>query len=216
MKLFNIVTESDLTDPNKGRYVYHVSSKLFKDIRALEYQTGKKKKDYSLITDIDNYFKEVNSFPGVITKKDVDLLRRNGFVNWGTGKLYVYKIDLIKNKHNINHINVTSTPEQRQYDSENWDEFYSKYSSLSDEEWIKGKDAYLSKRDLHLANLGIRRDLTLEEYLSLIVTKDWDDSSKYFKINSKHGNKKQYASYIPHVQINTKGPLSFESVETLY
>lgn len=203
-------------DLNKGRYVYHVSAKLFKDIRALEYQTGKNKKDYTLIADVDNYFKEVNSFPGVVTKKDVELLRRNGFVNWGTGKLYVYKIDLIKNKHKINHINVTSTPEQSQYDSENWDEFYSKYSSLSDEEWVKGKDDYLSKRDLHLANLGIRRDLTLEEYLSLIVTKDWNDSSKYFKINSKHGNKKQYASYIPHVQINTKGPLSFESVETLY
>lgn len=216
MKLFSIESISDSANTNKGRYVYHVSAKLFKDIRALEYHVGKKKNDYTLITDVDAYFKEVNSFPGEVLKKDVELLRRNGFVNWGTGKLYVYKIDLIKNKHNINHINVTSTPEQSQYDNDNWDEFYSKYSSLSDEEWVKGKRDYLIKRDLHLTNLGIGRDLTVDQYLSLIITKDWDNSSKYFKINSKHGDKKQYASYIPHVQLHTKGPLTFESVETLY
>lgn len=75
-------------NPNKGRYVYHVSDKLFKDIRALEYQVGKNKKDYTLVVDVDNYFKEVNAFLGVVLKKDVELLRRNGFVNWGTGKLY--------------------------------------------------------------------------------------------------------------------------------
>ena len=47
------------------------------------------------------------------------------------------------------------------------------------------------------------------------LVKNWKDNDKHFKINARYGNKNQYASYIPHIQISVEKPLVYESSKRL-
>lgn len=200
------------------KYVYHVSSELYTDIRALLYQERGGKLELDRVKQhgdksyVEKYFREVNTFPGLVTADDANLLRSKGFVNWGKGSLYVYKIDLKEVEHLINSINVTSTPEQTEFNTKNWGSWYSKHKYLNNEEFFKARKAYTQLLNTYLSSKGIASEMTVDSYMSLIASKDWKDSSKYFKLNSLVGNKKQYASYIPHVQIDVKGPLTYVEV----
>lgn len=204
-----------ITESN-GNYVYHVSSELYNDIRALEYQPGKSKSGYNeKMMDVDRYFREVNAFPGPVTAAQVAMLRRAGFKNWGDGKLYVYKINLHENSAAINHVSVTSTPEQAEYDKKHWPIFDNQFQGVSDAVYGERKREYFEQRAKYLSSLGIKSTLTIDEYAQLLASKDWTQLDKYFLLNSKKGNKLQYASYIPHVQIDTRGPLTYESYEVI-
>ncbi len=58
------------------------------------------------------------------------------------------------------------------------------------------------------------KELSISNFLNIDndVIQDWSDNAKWFKYNSIHGNKRQYASCIPHAQIYTKTPLKFKEV----
>lgn len=195
--------------------LYHVGPKIYPDLRTLEYQTGSETAKERIKQLVDNplkYFRELNTFAGPVTNKHVRLMRNNGFVNWSSSKLYLYTIDLLAVKHLINSINITSTPEQNKYDADNWPIFYKEHLGKSDQEWMEGKRKYLSLRKKYLDYIGQRTDLTVNECIDRVSKSNWDDMDYYFKLNSIHGNKKQYASEIPHIQLDTKGPIPYVSV----
>ena len=162
----------------------------------------KYRKDYNGSIEYTNrYFKEVNCFLGSISKDNINILKDNGFVSWDVKELYVYTIDLLTNKHNIDFVNITSIPEEYAYMDMFWDNWKG-----TRREFRKGMAEYLER------NMGINRDMSIEEMSLLLSKKDWDNSDKYFNINSVLGNKDQYASNIPHLQIHTKDALKYEKV----
>lgn len=214
-KLFSYVFEElpNKESSRESRFVYHVGGNLYEDIRALDYQKGIKRREYVGTKEyLDKYFREVNSFPGAVSIKDVKLLRSRKFKRWDVEKLYLYKIDLLDVENRINSINVTSTPEQAEFDSDNWDSFYKVNKDVDDATWFERKKVYLENRTDYLKSKGIKDNMSVREYMDLVETKDWGNMNKYFHINSKKGNKNQYASYIPHVQLDCNGPLDFVSV----
>lgn len=216
---------------NKSSYVYHIGKKGYKEIKTGGMIRSQKEKDdfqkkYKLTDEkMAIYNNEVNAFLAPVTKGMVELLRSKGFNAWKGSELYLYKININdpKNRH-IKYFNITSTPEQGKYDDSNWSKFYNKYKNLSDKEFqkvkvefIEGKKKYVDKRDNYLKNMDASTNLTLRQYLNINPErfKNWSNNEKYFKINSQKGNKEQYASKIPHVQMYTEKPLVFESVQKL-
>lgn len=203
------------------QFVYHVSSGLYEDIRAIQYQVTSGKvtldrlKKHGDKSYIERYIREVNVFPGMMSAEDVSLLRRKGFVNWGKGTLYVYKIDLKQVESLIISINVTSTPEQTEFNDKNWTDWYNKHKHKVDEDYFKERDIYRNRLKAYLESKGIKGVMTVDEYITLISTRDWQDVSKYVKLNARIGNKKQYASYIPHVQLEVSGPLEYVEIVEL-
>ena len=203
------------------QFVYHISSGLYEDIRAIQYQVTSDKvtldhlKKHVGKSYIERYIREVNAFPGMMSAEDVSLLRRKGFVNWGKGTLYVYKIDLKQVESLIISINVTSTPEQTEFNDKNWTDWYTKHKHKVDEDFFKERDIYRNRQEAYLESKGIKEAMTVDEYITLISTRDWQDVSKYVKLNARIGNKKQYASYIPHVQLEVSGPLEYVEIVEL-
>jgi len=175
----------------------------------------------------DKYNNEVNMFIGKMSKKHIDKLIKNGFVSYSKKDTSEYTVSLIGNNDVINYISVTSTPQQNDYvDKHYYEDFkkefgvFPKYIKKDKEyyakwpEWIKNWKLKLKKYLEDTYN--IKDKMTLEEYLSLPYLEDWADIDKYVDINIAKGNKHQYATYIPHIQVNTSKPLVYEKETVIY
>ena len=101
---------------------------------------------------------------------------------------------------------------------------YNPVKDLSDEEfekikptYLKQKEEYFNNRQNYLNTLGIEKQMNFEQLSNLDknMVKNWKDNDKHFKINARYGNKNQYASYIPHIQISVEKPLVYESSKRL-
>lgn len=207
-------------------YIYHISNTdSYKDIRPLSFQKeGNKKikdmlkKGYS-ISYMDEYSKEINAFLGPIKKKHIMDSINAGFEVWSglKNKAYLYKINLNDpaNILKIISINITSTPQQIEYDNKNWNKFKKETLTLDKDEFFKKKNIYIKERDSYLIKFGIKKAKNLQEFKKIIFLKDWSDMDKYFKKNISCGNKSQYASCIPHIQVKVSGPLKYENVEKI-
>ena len=220
-------------DIEQPRYVYHVGKKGYDVIKPggmvrTPEERKKFQEKYPAMTDneMDIYDYEINAFLGPVTKEMVLLLKNNGFINWNVDELYLYKINVTDpaNK-SIEYFRVTSTPEQMEYDKKHWDKMYFKYKYLTDEdfekvknEFIKDKQNYMLKRAKYLKQFNTDTELTLAQFLNINKKRyaDWCDTEKYFKLNAMYGSKKQYATYIPHVQMYTKKALKFESSTKIF
>jgi hypothetical protein len=217
-------------------YIYHVANtNKYKDIRPLAFQKdGKNRvkellgKGYS-VSYLDDYSKEINAFLGPVKMKDINGLINAGFNVWSNLKnnAYLYRINLNDpiNLSKIMTVDITSTPQQIDYDNKHWDKFkknLDKYYKLSDKEFEKVKDeffekkkVYFDERNSYLKRLGIKKVKTLQEFRKSPFLDDWANTDKYFKKNITCGNKTQYASCIPHIQVKVSGPLKYESVEKI-
>ena len=212
------------THANKAFYVYHVGGKGYKDIKTGGMVRTQKEKDefqkkYKLSDEyMKTYNNEINAFLSPVTKEMVQLLRTNGFKAWGNSELYLYKINILdpQNSH-IKYFRVTSTPEQTKYDNDNWPKFMEQNKDKTDKNFLKEKEKYMNKRRNYLKQFKADVNLSLKTFININpkIYKNWANNSKYFKINSQNGNKEQYATYIPHVQMYVKKPLKFESVERI-
>jgi len=193
-------------------YIYHFGVGLFSDIRPIYLQKNgaiKKReaiKKHSMLNNDSKYFKEVNAFPSRVTIHDVKLLIDNNFVNWEyDNHIYCYVVDLMDNKNNIGNINITSTPEQVEYDKKYW-----KPLDTTKKDFNTEISNYKIKRKAYLESKGVYEDMTIEQYIDFTKTHQYVyDMKKYFKLNSKIGFKSQYASVIPHLQITVNNPLQY-------
>ena len=165
---------------------------------------------------LEEYKSESNFFLGPITGEHIDTLVNNGFKVWEglQNKAFLYVIDLNDqyNRSHINYINVTSTPQQIEYDNEHWAKFSSQYDNVSDEVFRRKKTNYFEQRDKHLRKSGIYKCKTVKMFTEIPFITDWSDMDKYVNINLTCGQKKQYASCIPHIQVSVSNPLKIKSV----
>ena len=207
--------------------IYHISNNLYKDLRPLKLQDNGLIKIQEMMSKgyskeyIDKYGLEVNFFFNPITKEHIEKMILNGFTNWNLSEFYLYTIDLHKLKDiNYNYISVTSTKQQRDYDDANWSAFEKKYEHYYDAgdmvNWIKYKTIYATNRDKYLLDkFNIKKEMVIDELIKHPLLSDWLNFDKYFNYNLKHGNKKQYASYIPHIQFSVSEPIEYIKVEKI-
>lgn len=199
-------------------HLYHISSKLYQDLRPLKLIKHGQKKLRLLIgqghlskDQAGDYSSEINFFFGKPSKEQITKAISHGFKNWDMDKVYIYRVN-IRDLRNSNYVSVTSTPQQISYDDANWDNLKedATKSGLSFDEF---KKAYKEQRTIRLSEYGVPYKTSIDELLKNRHLKDWSDFDKYFEINLKKGNKGQYASYIPHVQVSVNKPVVYDSVE---
>ena len=212
-----MIKKSDLN--NTRSIVYHISNKLYKDIRPLGLQDNY---DSSKLVDAPydkKYINEVSLFLSPITKDNVKDMRDNGFTTWGDGKLYLYVIDLDKqSKDTVSHVMLTSTPEQTVYDDTNWNKIMGSrkvINNLSAEEFKIRFTKYTEDRSKALEYSN--KEVPLENLYTIDndIWEDLTDMDKWVEYNIKFGSKEQYASYIPHLIVTVTKPLKIESVSRL-
>lgn len=136
------------------------------------------------------------------TKLDVLEYQTKGFQRWQMKNVYMHVVDpsiLI----DYNYASIESTPLQQRYDHQNWDKDIIK---LPDDEYFIAKRKYLKEREKYLSKHGILPEMSLYEIFSHKDFYKWR-SRMWFNHNLKNGDKDQYATYIPHVQVDTTTPI---------
>lgn len=201
--------------------LYHIAANYYRDLRSLTLQDRRGPKDVKVDKE---YLKEINFFLNAPTKQHKERMVRNGFVNWDVENTYVYEIDAANmDERNINYIRVVSIPQEREYNRKHFDntmkEHERKYPGEMDTEqaWDATIDEYLRKRAVFLKrkyNIPEKFN-TLEELFNHPLYPEWSNFEEHFEYNLQHGNKKQYASYIPHVQISVNKPVKYDDFNKL-
>ena len=205
--------------------VYHISNALYNDLRPLKLQPNSKVQIDKMLKDgysfeyVTMYSKEVNFFISPISKEHIDTMVEHGFKNWDIPEHYIYVVDLNTVK-DYNYISVTSTPEQREYDEMHWNAFLDKYGNHYDNKewdiWKIVKKGYYEDRDKWLLEkYNIKAKMDIYEFTNHKLYTKWANFKEHFKYNLEHGSKKQYASFIPHIQLSVNKPIQFKTVELI-
>lgn len=197
--------------------VYHISGNKYKDLRPLKLQPDGNRRMKELLERgvSESYFKEINFFLGKPTKDQINLAVKEGFKNWDLPRFYIYQVDLRNLKH-LNYISITSTPQHSQYIEVYWDKFYEENKHLPGGEFSKAKFKWLEGRDKYLdKHYDIRPRMGIDEIVGNPNYDDWCDFDKWFDYNLRHGDKKQYASYIPHLQVSVDRAIKYDRVEEI-
>jgi len=201
----------------KDLYVYHISNKVYEDIRPLWLQKNNTKlknniKELIGSKRFESYKYEVSAFISPIKQEHIELMTNEGFKPWINNGLYIYEINLDDNKDSIISMSITSHPEQQEFMDKRWKKWYDRHKYLSNDEF------FLAKKGLKIEmaiETNIPQHMSLEEFKDIIVGKDWCDMDKFIKLNIEKGSKEQYASYIPHVSISISKPLKFNSMKKI-
>lgn len=190
---------------NDSRKLYHIASEEYDVLKTNAMVTGE---------DVW-YDKEVNFFLTVIHARDIKTFAKAGFSNYNMKHAYLYVVDP-NNIVNYNHASITSTPEQQTWDEEHlelWDELTAGDQGV---DFSAGKKEYMKLRRAELLKqYGILDKGDIEFYMNNKRYLDWSDR-KWLDYNLKHGRKDQYATFIPHIQINTDTPIKYEKVVKLF
>ena len=195
----------------KQNYAYHYSATEFKSLKTYNMLSGEE--------DISMGENKVSMFLAPIESKHFTSLKNNGFVPYADKKIfYEHKINILDNALAFdNDIYITSSPEQIKYDEKHWDSFWDKNDGIENktsEEFSILRNEYgkLWMKEYY----KIYKSLTPYKYPSndrvfgLIFYYE-----RYIKYNIKHGNKNQYASYIPHIHTVINKPLIVESIKKI-
>jgi len=198
----------------KDLYVFHVSSKRLSDIRPLALQKGRTRYKHEIKELIgearyETHKYEISAFLEPPKQSDIDRLITAGFTPWINNGLFVHKINLDDNIDNIISIKITSHPEQHKFMDKYWSKWYKKHKHLNNDDFYKAK----RELDKQMAvETGIPDCMSLEEFKILASEKDWYGFSEFVTLNVEKGSKEQYATYIPHVYVAVKKPLTIEEV----
>jgi len=214
-------------DPaSTSRLVYHIGKRGYEDIRPLSLQVGsegrinelREKSGFSS-EKLAEYTSQVNVFLGATKEEHLKPLKKAGFkVYDNIDELYLYTIDLndSRNADAIKHIGVTSTDIQTEYDKKHWSKFYDANKDKTGSDWTVARMQYNVDRDKALSRRGIGGYSTVDEfYMKNKDIDEWANMDKYWKLNLKEGHKTQYASVVPHLQIEVTKPLVFKEVKKI-
>lgn len=181
--------------------LYHVSSVKFDSIKSKAMLNPKD----STLQDYDN---RVSLLLTYVTPDEIRRYVKRGFKQWDMSEAYIY----IVNPNTIleyNYAKMQSTPEQIAYDRRCWDKFM---ADVSDDEFLEARKVYSTERDAYLlAKYKIPPTGKVMDYLSNPLAKNWRKHD-WINYNLMYGNKNQYASYTPHLQVAITTPIEFEEV----
>lgn len=183
-----------------GLRLYHISNKKY-DVLKSRQQQGDNDKNKPTSESF-----EINFILAKITKEDIKKYVEAGFKRWDMEETYLYIINPA-DITDYDYASITSTPEQREYDERVWDD-----SGVSDDDFKAWKKEYIKTREQFLwKEYKIPVQGLLGEFLNHPKYSNWA-SHKWIDENLKTGNKNQYASNIPHLQIRVNQPIKPESV----
>jgi len=197
-------------DLEERRYVYHIGSAVYDSIKPLALQEGGMDRLPNGKVG-ETYIHEINAFLTSIEAKHVKKLVSKGFSAWDIVPMYMYKIDLLHNDNAIEYIRIVSTKEENDYHEKN-------YVASEYHKDPKGyMEKYKSDMREELKDVGVRNELTLDEYMELDIKRfrEWKNMDKWIHVNLLKGNKQQYASNIPHAQIYVTKPLKILEITKL-
>ena len=194
--------------------IYHVGPKPYEDIRPLAFQKDNEEavaltKEIIGEVAFETYQYEVSAFIEPITPELIKKLVDNGFERWKADVLYEHTINLDANVSAINYINITSHPEQQAFMDKHWLKWYDEHKDLDSDAFNKARQAL--KRQMS-KETGIPMNMSLKEFKNVLRKRIWCNMEYYVNLNVEKGSKRQYASYIPHVQISVNKPLIVENV----
>ncbi len=213
----NKVTDLILDNFNGNRYIYHYSERKFDSIKNRE-MLG-----LNAPVKTNNPSEYIKTASFLLEPIPLDIIKRykeEGFTAWNSDSLYEYKIDILENKKRFDgSIKLTSTPEQLKYDKQHWEKTFRKnnidltrikndnhYWEINKEIFLKIKTKYFEDRTKFLNK--IYGYLTPSSYAVSEKIKDLrEENIKWLEYNLIHGDKEQYASYIPHIHTPIKKPL---------
>lgn len=145
--------------------------------------------------------KDVNNTGGISfflskpDEKSIELLRKNGFYNYGKSKdpYYIYNVDLSKNKDKIKWYYITSIPEEE--------------NMLNNKDYTK--EGYKGRARLMKRKYGIETYFTKYENMMECVNLEWLNFSYYAKVQIEKTKahpeyKSLYAYKIPHLICGVK------------
>lgn len=216
------VTEDELeTLPRTVSFkLYHISNQLYADLRPLTLQSGGKAKIEEMKSkgykSVNTYKKEINFFFNPIDTSHVKRLIGQGFSRWKHPRLYLYTVNVGSElfTKNYNYFSVSSTPQELAYNDKYWDGFWRENRNADNWDELKAKWLADRERYLHVRH-GIKPRMSREELMSHGLLQDWQDLEKHLNINIAKGNRNQYASCIPHIQLSVNEPIAFESIRLI-
>lgn len=201
--------------------IYHISNQRYKDLRPLILQPHADRRIKELTNkgvsrqSLDDYIREVNFMLGKPTRSQIQTMVKAGFKNWGTRSTFVYGLD-IRSIVNPLYVRVTSTPESTKYDTEHWDKFYDSIKDLTGEQLSNARREYIANREHYLfKKYGIKTRMTVMELINHPLLQSWPDWDTHFNYNLRHGNKDQYASHIPHIQVAVETPIAYSTIQEI-
>lgn len=201
----------------KGLVVYHISDKLYEDLRPLAFQSPTN----SVLNNIENiigkdrldgYIHELNFFLEKPSKENIRDLVKSGFGKWSSDELYIYTVDLELIPDLVDYVTITSHPEMDKYLEDTWEEWYEEHKDLASDKYFKAKAKYTSDM---AKTTGIPSKVNINDFKDLARRHLWCNMDFYVNLNIEKGATDQYASYIPHLQIYVNKPIEFLSVEKL-
>lgn len=184
--------------------LYHISAALYPELKTKAMLNP----DDSDLKPWDNNISFLLRAP---TKELVKEYIKAQFTKWEMDECYLYVVDP-REVINYTYASMESTSEQLNYDDKHWD---STIEKLPDRQYFPAKRRYMQKRKNFLENKGIKSKMTLYEIFSHKEYYNWSNMN-WFQYNLKHGDKNQYATCIPHVQVNTTFPIQYEKVIKLF
>ena len=205
--------------------VYHIGPKGLKDIRS------------SNLLGHKGDGNKVSTFVGKPSYRKMKAMKDAGFKNYNNiSDMSLYSLSLQQNSDKIKEMTLESIPETRDYHG-NWDtrskailqRVEKKYGVKEGgslpldgnkevkRNFAKFKKNYKKGRSAFLKNkLGFSENVSLSEYSNIgkEVVENWADLDKLVDYNIEHGNKLQYATYIPHLRIKADAPLAILKEES--
>jgi len=206
-------------------YIYHYSRTKFKTVKNRHMLGLPAPKEAS---DPEKYSRSFSAFFAPISKEQIEKIRKAGFIAWGKpgDPIYEYQISISDNKNSfVNPIKLTSTIEQREFINKTWDKYWKdnniniekirkddNYWKDNKSKYLKLRKEYSNKEDKYLKSKGVYT-VTINDFESSSVIKKLRlTQSKNINYNIIHGNKRQYATYIPHIHSGITKPLIPEKI----
>lgn len=197
--------------------LYHISDSQYSELKQFQLQPNgidklEELRKLGMSEDyLKEYIHEVNFFFEQPTLEQKNLMVKNGFKNWDTEDTFIHVVDTSTIKYN--YITIASTPEERSYDLVHWNDFLKRTKHLTDKEYFVERDLYKKERDSYLEKyFGIKPKMTMEELEKHKLLSKWSDFKEHFLHNLRYGNKEQYQSFIPHVQISVNEPIKVKDI----
>lgn len=188
-----------------NKRLYHVSDTLYDVLKSKALVDPDNK-------DLKSYDSRISLLLTYVTTDEIRKFAKAGFEPWKMEQAYMYILDTDKIK-GYEYAIMQSTRQQQAYDLKHWSK---DMDPVSDEDFFEARKEYTIRRDAYLLkHHNIVTKSSIETLTENKLYKNWSRHD-WISYNLKHGDKDQYATYIPHIQLHLTEPLPYTDVVKLY